>query len=137
MMLVTTLWVARLPDAGATMSTGNNIVAWSQTAVDEAQAEGQPVFVDVTAAWCVTCQVNKVRVLNDQVVIDAFAEADFVVMQADWTNRDDDITQLIYENGQAGVPLYLVYPADGGPAQVLPAVLTRSIVLDAIEVAAG
>lgn len=137
MMLVATLWVARLPDAGATMSTGNNIVAWSQSAVDEAQAEGQPVFIDVTAAWCVTCQVNKVRVLNDQVVIDAFAEADFVVMQADWTNRDDDITQLIYENGQAGVPLYLVYPADGGPAQVLPAVLTRSIVLDAIEVAAG
>lgn len=137
MMLVSTLWVARLPEAGAAMASNADRIVWSEAAVADAQAQGQPVFIDVTAAWCVTCQVNKMRVLNDQVVIDAFAAADFAVMEADWTNSDDAITQLIYENGQAGVPLYLVYPAEGGPAQVLPAVLTRSIVLNAIEAAAG
>jgi len=125
--------IARLPAITSTQYVGDDHQVWSAEAVTEAQARGQAVFVDVTAAWCVTCQVNKLRVLNDPQIEAAFAEAGVVVMQADWTNRDDAITELIYAHGQAGVPLYLVYPEGGGNAVVLPSVLTRSIVLEAIE----
>ncbi len=137
MMAVTTLWIARIPPVTGTQMVAQNEIVWSRAAVLEQQSEGRAVFIDVTAAWCVTCQVNKMRVLNDGQVEAAFAEADVALMRADWTNRDDAITQLIYDHGQAGVPLYLFYPADGGEAEVLPSVLTRSIVLDALQRATG
>jgi len=70
-------------------------------------------------------------------VQEAFERLDVVEMRADWTNRDEAITQLIYSHGQAGVPLYLLYPANSGEPEVLPIVLTRSGLVEALEAAAG
>lgn len=106
---------------------------WSRSRVAELRAEGRPVFVDVTAAWCVTCQVNKLRVLDTAAVSDAFDRFGVARLRADWTSRDETIAQLIYEHGQAGVPLYLLYPADGGAARVLPTVLTRDGLIRALD----
>ncbi|WP_417494185.1 protein-disulfide reductase DsbD family protein [Maricaulis sp.] len=132
-----TLAIARLPAATNAPSLSAGEEAWSRERVAELRAEGRPVFIDVTAAWCVTCQVNKLGALSDSAVREAFERYGVVEMRADWTNRNDEIAALIAEHGQAGVPLYLVYPADGGPARVLPSVLTRDIVVTALAEAAG
>tara|TARA_R110000868_G_scaffold78129_2_gene223188 strand:- start:6745 stop:8868 length:2124 start_codon:yes stop_codon:yes gene_type:complete len=132
-----TLAIARLPAATNAPNLSGGEEAWSRERVAELRANGQPVFIDVTAAWCVTCQVNKLGALSDPAVKEAFERYGVVEMRADWTNRNDEIAALIAEHGQAGVPLYLVYPADGGPARVLPSVLTRDIVINALAEAAG
>ncbi|WP_417470917.1 protein-disulfide reductase DsbD family protein [Maricaulis sp.] len=135
--LAATLAIARLPAATNAPTLSGGEEAWSRERVAELRAEGRPVFIDVTAAWCVTCQVNKLGALSDPAVRDAFEQYGVVEMRADWTNRNDEIAALIAEHGQAGVPLYLVFPADGGPARVLPSVLTRDIVVTALAEAAG
>lgn len=135
--LASTMAIARLPAATNAPSLSIGEEAWSRERVAELRAAGQPVFIDVTAAWCVTCQVNKLGALSDPAVLAAFEQYGVVEMRADWTNRNDEIAALIAEHGQAGVPLYLVYPADGGPARVLPSVLTRDIVINALAEAAG
>jgi len=132
--VVSTVWVARVPPAeAAAPREGERFQTWSRERVSALRAEGQAVFVDVTAAWCVTCQVNKLRVLNTAEVQAAFGEYGVVPLRADWTNRDETIAELIYEHGQAGVPMYLVYPADGGPARVLPTVLTKDGLIAALD----
>lgn len=132
--LVSTVWVAHVPPAGAvSVSESGGYEPWSRSRVAELRAEGRPVFVDVTAAWCVTCQVNKLRVLDTAAVSDAFDRFGVARLRADWTSRDETIAQLIYEHGQAGVPLYLLYPADGGAARVLPTVLTRDGLIRALD----
>lgn len=135
--LAATVAIARLPAAtnGASLSGAQE--EWSRERVAELRAEGRPVFIDVTAAWCVTCQVNKLGALSDSAVLEAFERYGVVEMRADWTNRNDEIAALITEHGQAGVPLYLVYPADGGPARILPTILTRDVVIAALAEAAG
>jgi len=94
-------------------------------------AEGRPVFVDFTAAWCITCQVNERLVLNDARVRDAFAKANVALVRADWTRRDPAITQALAQLGRSGVPVYVLY-RQGREPRVLPEVLQRSIVIDAL-----
>ena len=133
--VASTVWVARIPEAAAqqTASSGERFEPWSRARVEELRAEGRAVFVDVTAAWCVTCQVNKLRVLHTDDIQAAFDRFGVAQLRADWTNRDETIAALISEHGQAGVPLYLLYPAGGGPAQVLPTVLTKSGLEQALD----
>jgi thiol:disulfide interchange protein len=102
------------------------------------RAEGRPVFVDATAAWCVTCLVNERVALAPAAVREAFARYGVIYLRADWTRQDPDITALLRRFGRDGVPLYVVFPAarDGAP-DVLPQVLTEGIVLDALKRAAG
>ncbi len=102
--------------------------------VDAYRAEGRPVFVDFTAAWCISCQVNERVALQTRRVKDAFARYDVALLKADWTRRDPAITQALAEFGRVGVPLYVLYP--GGPGSephILPELLTPAIVLDALE----
>jgi DsbC/DsbD-like thiol-disulfide interchange protein/cytochrome c biogenesis protein CcdA len=110
---------------------------WSVQRVAELRAEGRPVLVNFTAAWCVTCQVNEGAAFSSPTVADAFAKTNGVYLKADWTNRDDTIAAALAEHGRVGVPLYLVYPAGGGEPEVLPQFLTPGIVTAALERAAA
>ncbi len=104
---------------------------WSRAAMEQAIAAGKPVFVDFTAAWCVTCQANKRLVLNAASVQNAFAARGVALMRADWTNRDPEITQELARFNRNGVPLYVLYDGKGG-TQVLPELLTERAMLDAL-----
>lgn len=108
--------------------------SWSQQAVEQNLSEGRNVFVDFTAAWCVTCKVNERLVLKTEDVQDMFAETNTAFLIADWTNKNDIIAAELERYGRAGVPLYLVFTPDGGPqnATILPQVLTYDIIKDAL-----
>ena len=105
---------------------------FSTQKIAELRSQHKPVFVDFTATWCITCQVNKRVALNQESVIQRFKELDIVRMKADWTVKDAEITQTLASFGRNGVPLYVFYPAHGEP-RILPEVLTPAIVLSAIE----
>lgn len=105
---------------------------WSAARVSQLQGEGRAVFVNFTAAWCVTCKVNELTAFTPRVA-GAMSDTNTAYLVGDWTNRDGDIAAALAEHGRAGVPLYLYYPADGGPPRVLPQVLTESLVLQTVE----
>jgi thiol:disulfide interchange protein len=111
--------------------------AWSPDRLAALRAAHTPVLVNFTAAWCVTCQVNERVVFSTGEVARAFRHAGAVYMVADWTRRDGAIAKALAEQGRIGVPLYLVYGADGGPPKVLPQLLTPSLVAQAVDRAAG
>lgn len=105
---------------------------WSEARVAQAVAEGRTVFIDFTAAWCVSCQVNKKLVLERDPVAGEFGRRGVVLLRADWTNRDPAITRALAANGRSGVPLYLVH-RPGNPAPILlPEILTPGLVLSAL-----
>ncbi len=107
---------------------------YSEQALDAARAAGHPVFIDFTAAWCLSCQFNERAVLKSAEVESALRAHSFVLLKADWTNGDPAITQKLASLGRAGVPTYVLYPAGAGSAaNVLPELLTKSVVLAAIE----
>lgn len=106
---------------------------WSPERVAALRAEGRPVFVDLTAAWCITCQVNDRVALRADSVRAAFAARRVALLVGDWTRGDAAIGALLRAHGREGVPLYLLYPADGGPPALLPQVLTAGLVLAALE----
>jgi thiol:disulfide interchange protein DsbD len=100
------------------------------------RAEGKPVFVNYTAAWCVSCQVNDRVVLSTRPVAEAMKNDGVAYLKADWTKRDPVIAAELARFGRAGVPLYLVYGADGGEPVILPAILTQGAVVGALDAAA-
>jgi thiol:disulfide interchange protein DsbD len=106
---------------------------WSAEGVEHALAAGQPVFVDFTASWCLSCQVNERIALSQPEVMQAFGARNVALFRADWTREDPAITQALTALGRSGVPVYALYaPGQNGP-QLLPQVLTPGIVLDAIS----
>jgi thiol:disulfide interchange protein DsbD len=110
--------------------------AWSPEKVAALQAQGRPVLVNFTAAWCVTCQVNDGVALATKGVSEALKRDNAVYLVGDWTNRDPAIAAALSQFGRAGVPLYLVYGKDGGPPKVLPQLLTEGLVVKALDDAA-
>ena len=122
--------IAAAPAAAA--APGPGAEAWSEARVAALRAEGRVVFVNATAAWCITCQVNERVALRGDAVRAAFAARNVAYLKADWTAGDPAIGALLRAHGRDGVPLYLVYPADGGAPEVLPQILTEGIVLRAI-----
>ena len=107
--------------------------AWDADHVQALVAEGTPVFVDFTAAWCLTCQVNKKTVLHRPAVRDAFAARGVTTVRADWTTEDPAITQALASFGRSGVPLYVLYPGGDAAPVILPEVLTTGTVVDALD----
>lgn len=113
-------------------------LAWQPYAperLDALRQSGQPVFVNFTAAWCVTCLVNERVALSVPEVIAAFQDKGVALVKADWTNRAPSIAQALNEFGRSGVPLYLLYPRglEGGFPAILPQILTPDIVRDALK----
>jgi thiol:disulfide interchange protein DsbD len=97
------------------------------------QSQGRPVFVDFTAAWCLSCQVNERVALQQPGVQKAFAERKVALLKADWTRHDEAITQALTTLGRSGVPAYALYvPGEKSP-RLLPEVLTPGIVTEALE----
>ncbi|HWU56156.1 MAG TPA: protein-disulfide reductase DsbD domain-containing protein [Rhizomicrobium sp.] len=96
------------------------------------RAANRPVFVDATAAWCITCLVNEEAVLSQPNVKSAFAARNVAYLVADWTNQDPEVTALLKENGRSGVPLYLYYAPGARTPIILPQILTESGVLGAL-----
>jgi thiol:disulfide interchange protein DsbD len=130
--------------AAAALAAGLAVVFWPSGArltpepfspdrLASLRAAHKPVFVNFTAAWCVTCQVNDRLALSGAPVADAFGKAGVVYLKGDWTDRNAVIEQALAEHGRAGVPLYLMYPANGGDPEVLPQILTEGTVVDAAK----
>ncbi len=97
------------------------------------RAEGRPVFVNLTAAWCVTCLVNERVAISNDTVQRAFAARHVAYLRGDWTRQDPEISEFLREQGRDGVPLYLYYGPHASSPEVLPQILTETTVLDAVE----
>ena len=107
---------------------------YSASRVEELHQAGKPLFIDFTAAWCLTCQVNKKLVLHRQEIQEAFRSKGVVVMEADWTHSDPEITKALEKLGRASVPVYVLYGKErNAPPILLPEILTKEIVLKALE----
>lgn len=131
------------PQYALTRDTGAGVEAaqldyepYSPARLAALQAEGRPVLVNYTAAWCVSCQVNDRVALSTRTVSEALARNKAVYLKADWTKRDPEIAAELARFGRAGVPLYLVYGVKGGPPEILPSLLTPGIVVRALDAAA-
>ena len=121
-----------------TVSTTTSVVQnqwqpWTLLAVSQYTSQGRPVFVDFTASWCLSCQVNERVALNRPQVQQAFASAKVVLLRADWTRHDENITQALAALGRDSVPVYLLYTPGQSSPQILPAVLTPGIVVNAVS----
>jgi thiol:disulfide interchange protein DsbD len=109
-------------------------IAFTPERLEAELARGVPVFIDFTAAWCVTCKFNKAAVLDTDTIREAFGRRGVVKIKADWTNADPAITKILKQFGRPGVPLYVLYPAGKSVEPiVLPELLTKNIVLEKLE----
>lgn len=141
--LVAALWLTQWPVASSTgpglatanaNATGPRWEAFSPARLAELQAANRPIFLNATAAWCITCLVNERVALSSPQVAAAFAERGITYLKADWTNRDPAVTRLLAEFEHGGVPLYVYYPAGGAaPPRRLPPLLTETLLLETIQ----
>ena len=129
------------PPSGVSLSRGGAAspdgIAWAAfdpAAIARERAAGRPVFVEFTADWCITCKVNETVVLSRDAVREELTRWGYASFKADWTTRDDAITLELAEWGRAGVPMYLVYPADRGKEpEILPELLTLDATLEVLR----
>ena len=139
-------WRGAQPDLAASATSGAAMAkaglelqgmeaeVYSSEKVEELRRAGHPVFVDFTASWCVTCQVNERVVFGTEEVRRRFADQKIRILKGDWTNGDEKITRTLGQYGRSGVPLYLLFPADPSKtALVLPEIITPGIVLEALD----
>ena len=110
--------------------------AWKTYTPERAEAlraAGTPVFIDFTADWCLSCQVNERVALDTDDVQERFRDLGVVLLKADWTRRDDIITRALADYGRSSVPLYVLYDGKSDEPVFLPEILTPGIVLAALE----
>jgi thiol:disulfide interchange protein len=120
-----------LTNADVTSSAGAE--TFTDQKLNAILASGEPVFVNMTAAWCITCLVNERTALSTAAVREAFASRRITYLKGDWTNRNPEITRLLAKFGRSGVPLYVLYRGGDNEPVLLPQILTQSLVLEAIE----
>jgi thiol:disulfide interchange protein DsbD len=120
-------------DASASSSpAGIASTPYSEATLATLRGEHKPIFVDATAAWCITCLVNEKVALSGTRVRDAFKTQGIAYLVADWTNRDPAVTRLLEAHGRTGVPLYLYFAPGAAEPKILPQILTEDEVLSAI-----
>lgn len=122
---------------GGTLARAETPVVWTPHAVAAQRGHGKPIFVNFTASWCITCQVNDRAALSTTVVQEALARTDTIYMVADSTTYNPEIDQAINQFGRGGLPVYVVYPADGGAPVLLPQLLSPDIVVSALKKASA
>jgi thiol:disulfide interchange protein DsbD len=133
--LAAALALAQLPatDSPALSRTAfRDSLPWSEERVRELREAGRPVFVNFTAAWCITCKVNEQLALSTDKIQQLFETRSVAYLVADWTRRDPAITRQLERYGRGGVPLYLLYSPAAEQPLVLPQLLTEGIVADAL-----
>jgi thiol:disulfide interchange protein DsbD len=128
--------LAKLPSGSAHATTAEGVVAFTPARLAELRKAGTPVFVDMTADWCITCKANEHTVLDTDAFRAQLKQTGTVYMKGDWTNEDPDITAFLQQYHTPGVPLYVVFPRSGGAGRQLPTVLTASLVEQALAEAA-
>jgi thiol:disulfide interchange protein DsbD len=134
------LWKFPAEDANTATNTAHGVTGsgqagwqpYTRAAIDQYRSQGHPVFVDFTARWCLSCQVNERVVLNRADVRSRLHDSGIVLVRADWTKHDENIGSALSELGRSGVPTYVFY-VPGQPALILPEVLTPGIVFDALD----
>lgn len=115
-------------------TTDSRWQAYSPELVASLRAEGRPVFINLTADWCLTCLANERIALHTQAVEQAFDELNVATIKGDWTNTDPKITELLQEYGRSGVPLYLWFPANSSEkAIILPQLLTQDLLINTLK----
>jgi len=118
-------------------SGGEESLQWesfSQEKLDRLIGSGDPVFVDFTAAWCLSCQVNERVALEASEVVDRFNELGVKTLKADWTSYNEEITRALAEHGRNSVPLYVLYTDENDDSPIiLPEILTPGLVLETLE----
>ena len=119
------------PGAPEQAAGGLRSTPYSVDRLEDARTAGRPVFVNMTAAWCITCLVNERVALSSDAVAAAFTEQDVLYLKGDWTRRDPEITAYLNSFGRTGVPLYVFYPSGADPV-LLPQLLTEQIVRSAL-----
>jgi thiol:disulfide interchange protein len=120
----------RVPALQAASAAGTE--RFTQARLDELRSGNRFVFVNMTAAWCITCLVNEQAALSTGTVKAAFSARNIAYLKGDWTTRNPEITRVLEKHGRSGVPLYLLYAGAGEPV-VLPQILTPAIVLEHID----
>jgi thiol:disulfide interchange protein DsbD len=120
------------PPSSAAASASANHEPFSQKRLGELRATDRLVFVNMTAAWCITCLVNEQAALSNAAVRAAFADRNIAYLKGDWTRRNPEITRVLEEHGRSGVPLYLLFAGNAKPV-LLPQILTPAIVLAEID----
>lgn len=129
---------AEAPAETVTDAYGLTWEPWSEAAVAKHRAAGRPVFVDFTAAWCLTCKVNERVAFSSAELRQAFADRNVALLRADWTSRSETIARAVAGFGRQGIPLYVLYPASRDrPYAVLPEVITAGVVLRYLSAAVG
>lgn len=121
------------PVAAADVRAESSVEAYSADRLAELRGQNKPVFVNMTAAWCISCLVNERVALSRPEVKDAFAKAGVTYLKGDWTREDPKITAVLKAHGRSGVPLYLYYAPGAAEAQVLPQILTPGLVVEAVS----
>ena len=127
-------WLTRLeaPVITTVASSESGTVAFSPEKLAELRSQRRPVFIDMTADWCITCKANEHHVLNTPEFQDLLKATNAVYMVGDWTDVNGTIGAFLEQYHSPGVPLYVVYPRNGGEGKLLPTVLTFPIVRDAL-----
>jgi thiol:disulfide interchange protein len=124
--------IAAAPSVPAAVQAAGAAEPFSPARLAALRAEGRPVFVNMTAAWCVTCLLNERIAIATAPVRRAFDTYGVAYLKGDWTRQDPEITRFLREHGRDGVPLYIYYPAGGQPPDVLPQILTETMLLQRI-----
>ena len=134
LLLITLPDLSRLESTVAAMTEhGIETIPYSKEKLEELRKAGKPVFVDATAAWCITCQVNARAALHTDATMKLFKDRGVTLMIADWTRRNDSITEFLSSFGYKGVPLCVYYPPDNKKPVVMPQILTESIITNTIK----
>ena len=128
--------LAQVPASTSAVAAQEGVLAYSPQKLAELRAANTPVFVDMTADWCITCKANEHAVLDGAAFRAALKRSGAVYMKGDWTNEDPAITAFLQQYHSPGVPLYVVFPKGGGAGRQLPTVLTTAMVTRALNEAA-
>jgi thiol:disulfide interchange protein len=136
--LLASFWLwNNTPSQNASVQSATSVQAWQEWSPQkqqDAKTAGRPVFVDFTAAWCITCQVNKSTTLNSSEIEAAFKAKNVLLLRADWTSPNAAIASELAKLGRSGLPVYAFYLPGTASPRLLPEVLTKAIILDALAV---